>query len=54
MIINDNDFKQVKWNDNNKQKLYYALNNFVQKNENIIIYDKLDITVITKEVEVNE
>ena len=48
MIINDIDFKYVKWNDTKKEKLYGKLDQFVQTNEKITICDKLDITVIEK------
>ena len=48
MIINDGEFKDVKWNEDNKLELYNCLLNFIKKKENIIIYDKLDITILQK------
>ncbi len=48
MIINDEDFQSVKWSENNRHLLKTMLKYFLKKEKNIVIYDKLDITVLKK------
>ena len=46
MVDNDEEFKDVKWNDTKKETLHRMINKFFENSEKIILYDKLDITVI--------
>ena len=46
MVDNDEEFKEVKWTDNKKETLHRMINKFFENSEKIILYDKLDITVI--------
>ena len=46
MVDNDEEFKEVKWTDNKKETLHKMINKFFENSEKIILYDKLDITVI--------
>ena len=46
MVDNDEEFKEVTWTDNKKETLHRMINKFFENSKNIILYDKLDITVI--------
>ena len=48
MVDNDEEFKDVKWNDTKKETLHRMINKFFENSEKIILYDKLDITVIER------
>ncbi len=48
MLKNSDDFKEVEWDRKTKQRLDDALRNFLKSDNPIILYDKLDITIIEK------
>lgn len=48
MIVNDEEFELVQWNDLKRKALEDELRNFVKANKNIVLYDKLDITVLER------
>lgn len=48
MFKNSDDFKEVEWNRKTKQRLEIALKEFIKTVNPIVLYDKLDITIIEK------
>lgn len=48
MILESNEFEEVRQQKNIKEKLEIKLKEFLKSEKNIVIYDKLDITVLEK------
>lgn len=48
MVDNDEEFKEVKWTDDKKESLHRMIDKFFENSEKIILYDKLDITIIKR------
>lgn len=48
MIENDEEFELIKWDDKKRKILENKLRNFLKTDKNIVLYDKLDITVLQR------
>ena len=48
MIKSSDDFKEVEWDSKTKQRLEAILREFIKTDNPIVLYDKLDITMIEK------